>query len=196
MTPVDTGMNHTHGRHLFAAGMLAMLGLLTALVYILHSTPYTMILFLGAGQTLLIAAVALFLWVVASDIRTRLQSVVVKRFRKGEVIFRQGDPPDRLYSIGRGEVEVVREDPVQGEKILARLGPGEFFGEMGILGNAPRMATVRATTDLEVLSIHRLYFGPLFSYLPSLREGILAEYRRRAAQPEQEGEGRTRGPDA
>ena len=183
MTSVDTGMHRTYRKHLFAAGMLALLGLLTALVYTLHSTPYTMILFLGGGQTLLLAAVVVFLWVVVSDIRTRLQSVVEKRFKKGEVIFRQGDPPDRLYSIGRGEAEVVREDPVRGETVIARLGPGDFFGEMGILGNAPRMATVRAVTELEVLSIHRSYFGPLLSYLPSLREGILAEYRRRSAHP-------------
>jgi hypothetical protein len=194
VTSVDTGMNHAYGKHLFAAGMLAMAGLLTALIYILRSTPYTMILFLGAGQTLLIAAVAVFLWVVASDIRARLQSVVEKRFKKGEVIFRQGDPPDRLYSIGRGEVEIVREDLVRGEAILARLGPGEFFGEMGILANAPRMATVRAATDLEVLSIHRVYFGPLLSYLPSLREGILAEYRRRSEHAKREGKGTPDGP--
>ena len=178
---METGIPYAHEKHLCLAGFLALLGLLTALVYIVRSTPYTMVLFLGAGQTLLLAALAIFVWVLASDIRARLRSVVERRFKQGEIIFRQGDPPDCLYAIGRGEAEVVREDPVRGETILARLGPGEFFGEMGILGNAPRMATVRAATDLEVLSIHRIHFGPLLSYLPWLREGILAEYRRRSA---------------
>ena len=178
---MDTGIPYAHEKHLCLAGFLALLGLLTALVYIVRSTPYTMVLFLGAGQTLLLAALGIFLWVLASDIRARLRSVVERRFKQGEIIFRQGDPPDCLYAIGRGEAEVVREDPVRGETILARLGPGEFFGEMGIIGNAPRMATVRAATDLEVLSIHRIHFGPLLSYLPWLREGILAEYRRRSA---------------
>ncbi len=174
---------YTHGKHLSIAGALAILGLVTAVVYILDSTPYTMVLFLGAGQLLLLSALALFVWVVAADIRTRLQAVVERRFTKGEVVFRQGDPADRLYSIGWGEVEVVREDPSRGETILARLGPGDFFGEMGILGNAPRMATVRAATDLDVLSIHRDDFSQLCAYLPSLREGILAEYRRRSSVP-------------
>ena len=178
---MDTGIPYAHEKHLCLAGFLALLGLLTALVYIVRSTPYTMVLFLGAGQTLLLSALGIFLWVLASDIRARLRSVVERRFKQGEIIFRQGDPPDCLYAIGRGEAEVVREDPVRGETILARLGPGEFFGEMGIIGNAPRMATVRAATDLEVLSIHRIHFGPLLSYLPWLREGILAEYRRRSA---------------
>ncbi len=186
---MGTGAGHTLEKPLVTAGLLALLGLLTALVYILRSTPYTMILFLGVGQTLLLAAFGIFVWVLVSDIRTRLQSVAEWRFRKGEVVFRQGDPPDRLYSIGSGEVEIVREDPVRGETILARLGPGEFFGEMGILGNAPRNATVRAATDLEVLGIHRVYFGPLLSYLPLLREGILAEYRRRSAELRQSPKG-------
>ncbi len=185
---MDADLSYPHGKHLAAAGLLALLGLGTALVYTLRSTPYTMILFMGAGQSLLVAALVLFLWVLVADIRARLQRVVERRFRKGEVVFRQGDPADRLYAIGRGEAEVVREDPVRGETLLARLGPGEFFGEMGILGNAPRMATVRAATDLDVLSIHRSHFGQLYSYLPTLREGILTEYRRRSKEPRRAGE--------
>ncbi len=173
-----------HARRLTIAGLLALLGLGTAVLYTLHATPYTMILFMGGGQTLLLAALLVFLQVVVADLRVRLQSVVERRFRAGETVFRQGDPSDRLYAIGRGEAEVVREDPAGGETVLARLGPGEFFGEMGLLGNAPRMATVRAATDLDVLSIHRLYFGQLYSYLPSLRDGILAEYRRRSTRRE------------
>ncbi len=177
---MDANVSPAYTRQLSIAGALAILGLGTAVVYTLRSTPYTMILFLGAGQLLLVAALVLFAWVVVADIRARLSSVVERRFREGEIVFRQGDPADRLYAIGRGEAEVVREDPATGETVLARLGPGEFFGEMGILANAPRMATVRAATDLEVLSIHRAYFGQLYAYMPTVREGILAEYRRRA----------------
>lgn len=184
---------HAHEKRLVTAGLLALLGLLTAVVYIVRSTPYTMVVFMGGGQLLLLAALIVFLWAVAVDIRTRLQSVVEKRFLKGEIVFRQGDPSDRLYAIGRGEAEVVREDPVRGETVLARLGPGEFFGEMGILGDAPRMATVRAATDLTVLSVHRIHFGQLYAYLPSLREGILAEYRRRSAGPRDPRDGESGG---
>jgi hypothetical protein len=193
---MDASLSHPRAKQLSVAGLLAVLGLGTAVVYTLRSTPYTMVLFMGGGQLLLLAALVVFLWVVAADIRARLQSVVEKHFKKGEIVFRQGDPSDRLYAIGRGEAEVVRENPAEGDTILARLGPGEFFGEMGILGNAPRMATVRATTDLEVLSIHRVYFGQLYAYLPTLREGIMAEYRRRAAQPGRSGKGGSDGGSA
>ncbi len=176
---------HRQERQLYLAGSLALLGLLTALVYLGRSTPYTMIAFLGGGQLLLFAGAAIYVYVMAADIKSRLESVVEKHVKAGEIVFRQGDFPDRLYVIGKGEVEVIREDPLHGEVPLARLGPGEVFGEMGILGNTPRSATIRAAADLELLSIHRSYFSSLFSYLPSLREGILAVYQRRRAEQEE-----------
>ncbi len=175
----------TQEKQLSLAGSLALLGLLTALVYLGRSTPYTMLVFLGGGQALILAGAAIYIYVIASDIKARLESVVEKRVKAGDLVFRQGDFPDRLYVIGTGAVEVIREDPLHGEILLARLGAGEVFGEMGILGNAPRSATIRAATDLELLSIHRTYFNSLFSYIPSLREGILAAYQRRRAALEE-----------
>ncbi|UCF36736.1 MAG: cyclic nucleotide-binding domain-containing protein [Acidobacteriota bacterium] len=168
-----------HERFLYLAGLLTLSGLATAVVYTLRSTPYTMILFLGLGQTLIVAGIVIFVAVVVSDIRNRLQSVVEKRFPAGETIFEQGDFPDRLYLIGSGQADVIRRDGNGTEVLLAQLGPGEVFGEMGVLGNVPRTATVRASTELEVLSIHRTYFSPLISYLPTFRNQILSEYRRR-----------------
>ncbi len=170
-----------HIKYLILSGWLALLGLLTALLYILRSNPYTMVVFLVGGQGLILLAVASFGYAAWWEIRSRLQSVVEKKFKAGEIVFRQGDYADRLYVIGKGEVEVIRENPEEGDVLLARLGPEQFFGEMGILGNAPRSATIRAATDLEVLSIHRSYFASLFSYLPMLRERVVATYRARLA---------------
>ncbi len=163
-------------RYLVLAGVLALLGLSTALVYNLRFTPYTMVLFMGAGQALIGLAVVCFGYAAWSGIRARLRSIVELRFRAGDVVFRQGDAPDRLYFIGAGEVEVVRETPGQADAVLTRLGKDQFFGEIGILGNSPRTATVRAVTDVEALSIHRNYFTSLFSYLPMFRERVLAAY--------------------
>lgn len=170
-----------HPRCLFFAGTLALLGLLTAVVYILRFTPYTMVLFLMGGQGLILLGACCFGYAALSEIRSRLRSIVEKRYRAGDIIFRQGDAPDRLYVIGKGEVDVVRETPER-EVVLARLGKDQFFGEIGILSDTPRTATIRAVTDVEVLSIHRSYFTSLFSYLPSFREKILADYQARAAR--------------
>ena len=172
---------HPHDRYLWLSGLLTAFGLLTAVVFTLRSTPYLMVLFLGLGLTCVIAGVSIFVALLVSDLRSRLHSVVQRAFKAGDIVFRQGDFPDRLYLIGKGEADVMKEADGGSAVLLARLGPGEFFGELGIIGNSPRTATVRAHTDLETLSIHRDYFTSLLAYLPSWKERVFEDYRRRAA---------------
>lgn len=173
---------HPHDRFLILAGLLSLVGLGLGLIHVLWSTPYTMVAFLGVGQGAIVAGGVILLIVVSLDLRARLQSVVEKRFEPGEVVFHQGDFPDRLFLIGSGEAEVLRKTSDGEEITLARLGPGEFFGEMGILGDAPRSATVKAATSLATLAIHRSYLGPILSYLPSWKETVREEFLERTAQ--------------
>ena len=67
-----------------------------------------------------------------------------EHFEPGQDVFRQGELGDRIYIILSGEADVVREDN-GGSRRLARLGPGEFFGEMAILNRtfAPRRCAAR-----------------------------------------------------
>ena len=91
-------------------------------------------------------------------------------YEAGEVIFRQGDKGDRLYILVDGEVEVVVANPEGAEEtILAHLGPGECFGEMALVGDNLRMATVRSCTSVNVLTLDRDAFQSLFAHLPPLR---------------------------
>lgn len=91
-------------------------------------------------------------------------------FEAGETIFRQGDRGDRLYIVVDGDVEVVKAEPgEQGETVLARLGPGECFGEMALVSDNLRMATVRSCTSVNVLTLDRDAFQSLFAHLPPLR---------------------------
>ena len=93
-----------------------------------------------------------------------------EHFEPGEVIFRQGDRGDRLYIIVDGEVEIVKEELGKGEVTLRRLGPGDCFGEMALVIDTPRTATVRSRTSLNVLTMHREAFHALFVHLPPLRK--------------------------
>jgi peroxiredoxin 2/4 len=80
----------------------------------------------------------------------RAEKVSVKA---GDTILAEGDPADRFYVIARGEVGVTRRSP-EGEEIeLATLGPGQFFGEVGLLAETRRTATVRAIDDVELLAL-------------------------------------------
>ena len=102
-------------------------------------------------------------------------------FEPGDSVFHQGDLGDRLYMILSGEAEVVRRE--NGADItLARLGPGEYFGEAALLGRIPRTATVQALTPMDVLTLPRGDFQALLGSLPDLRESIEDVAARRAAQ--------------
>jgi hypothetical protein len=78
----------------------------------------------------------------------------------GDVIVRQGAPADKFFIIVDGEVEVSREDD-GGERALATLGRGQFFGEIAILRDTPRMATVRATKPTTLFAMERDIFRSL-----------------------------------
>jgi len=74
-------------------------------------------------------------------------------FAAGDTIIAEGDAADRFYVIAKGEVAVGRRSP-DGEEIkLASLGRGQFFGEVGILAEMRRTATVRAVGDVVVLAL-------------------------------------------
>jgi putative ABC transport system ATP-binding protein len=69
---------------------------------------------------------------------------VEKTIDAGATLFEQGDAPDLIYIIDEGSFEVVRTDPAGESRVLARLGTGDYVGEMGPLFGLPRSATVRA----------------------------------------------------
>ncbi|MEZ0292798.1 MAG: redoxin domain-containing protein, partial [Solirubrobacteraceae bacterium] len=74
-------------------------------------------------------------------------------FAPGDTIVAEGDVADRFYVIARGEVAISRRSPEGDEMKLARLGRGQFFGEVGILAETRRTATVRAIGDVELLGL-------------------------------------------
>jgi NADH:ubiquinone reductase (H+-translocating) len=89
-------------------------------------------------------------------------------FEAGQVIFREGDRGDWLYVVADGEVEVLREGG-RAETPLRRLGRGECFGEIALVSERPRSATVRAVTASNVLAVDREAFHALFASLPPLK---------------------------
>jgi NADH:ubiquinone reductase (H+-translocating) len=99
------------------------------------------------------------------------RAVGVRReyFEPGQVVFREGDRGDWLYVVTEGEVEVLRSDGMGSTTPLRRLGPGECFGEIALVSDRPRSATVRALCATNVVAVDREAFQTLFATLPPLR---------------------------
>jgi putative ABC transport system ATP-binding protein len=71
----------------------------------------------------------------------------------GEVLFNQGDPSDLVYVVEEGEMELVRVRADGSEELLARQGPGRYFGELGPMFGIRRSATARAITGSRVVGL-------------------------------------------
>jgi putative ABC transport system ATP-binding protein len=69
------------------------------------------------------------------------------RLKAGDVVFEQCSMGDLIYVVSEGEFDIVRELADGGEELVKVAGPGDYFGEMGVLFHMPRSATVRARTD-------------------------------------------------
>jgi CRP/FNR family cyclic AMP-dependent transcriptional regulator len=99
----------------------------------------------------------------------------IRRFRKAETIFHQGDPGDALFIVASGSVKVVLPSDEGAEPaIVAILGAGEFFGELAILDGAPHSATIVAIEPTETLVLHRDEFLRLIDSQVELRRALLA----------------------
>ncbi|MBE2200307.1 MAG: cyclic nucleotide-binding domain-containing protein [Anaerolinea sp.] len=81
-----------------------------------------------------------------------------EQYTAGSLIFQQGDPPEKFYIISSGVVEIFRQTEDGAEHVLNVLGPGDFFGEIGMLQWQQRLASVRARTDVHVMTMGQTTF--------------------------------------
>lgn len=104
----------------------------------------------------------------------RTERIVRAHYRPGDDIFVEGDPAVHFYVIEQGEVEAIKRDSAGQPRILARFGPGEFFGEIALLDGSVRIGSVRARTAVEVLVMGKEVFSQIFGTLTPFRN-LLAQ---------------------
>jgi len=77
--------------------------------------------------------------------------------RKGQVVIKEGDPGEEMFLVRDGALVVSKVVTAPVEQVIARMGPGDFFGEMSLFDRAPRSATIQADTtgDAELLVLDR-----------------------------------------
>jgi CRP/FNR family cyclic AMP-dependent transcriptional regulator len=114
---------------------------------------------------------------------SRLESFTFRKtFAPGELIVEEGRTGNGLYVVLSGEVEVIKGLEGGRPETLAKLGAGEPFGEMALLGEWPRMASVRATTDVECLGMDRWVFLAHLNREPGLAVKMLQILAQRLAE--------------
>jgi len=92
-------------------------------------------------------------------------------YKKDEYIFREGDVGHELYIIKNGGVDVLKSIG-DDEILLAKLGKNDFFGEMALLGNTKRSASIKANQDSELLIVNEKLFKAQFSKVPEWFAGM------------------------
>ena len=101
----------------------------------------------------LLRGIDLFAPLAPSVLESLAGALSEQRFTAGQVLVREGAESDLFYVIESGLVEVT-----QGERVLRREGPGEYFGEIGLLRDVPRTATITAVEDTVVRTLSREHF--------------------------------------
>jgi CRP-like cAMP-binding protein len=117
---------------------------------------------------------------------TPSKGVINFHYEKGEVIFNEGDIGDYFYIIVKGEVEIVKKSGNDFERV-AVLSAGEYFGEMAILRDQKRSATVRCLTPVDVLALRNKDFGAIMANLQELKTNFEKKAKERADEIEKIG---------
>jgi CRP/FNR family transcriptional regulator, cyclic AMP receptor protein len=113
--------------------------------------------------------IALFASLNRKESRALAQRTDEVDLPQGRVLVNEGDWPYEFFAIVEGTASVTR-----GEQFLAELGPGDFFGEMGLVGDTRRNATVTATSPIKVVVMTAQAFRQTARELPAVAEKIRA----------------------
>jgi CRP-like cAMP-binding protein len=126
-----------------------------------------------------LARIELFADLDSSDIARLAKVTVVREFKKGDVIVREGESGVAFYIIARGTVEVLKGLGTASEQVVGTLKEGTFFGEMALFDNHLRSASVRAATECECLVLTKWDFNAEMSQNSSIAIAMLGVLARR-----------------
>ena len=94
-------------------------------------------------------------------------------YNLGDVLIEEGQESDRVYVIEKGFVNVTKKDPMGNDVLIGTAGPGSILGEMGVFMGTERTATVRAVSDLKVISFGKEEFFEVISSIPEVSSYLL-----------------------
>lgn len=115
----------------------------------------------------------------SEETRALFESMVPVELSRGDVLFREGEPGDRLYVIAQGKIKLGRRSSDGRENLLSILGPGEMFGELSLFDPGPRTATASSVSDALVYELRHQALVQWISAHPNVATTLLGALARR-----------------
>lgn len=113
------------------------------------------------------------------QLKKLLGGFATRSFSEGEAMVTQGDRGEGIFIIISGEADAIREMNSGDNKVVNTFGPTDFFGELTLLNDGPRTATVMAKTDVECLALTRWDFIGLLKNDAEMAVSVLQELAKR-----------------
>ena len=121
---------------------------------------------------------------VSEDTQLHVRRAFERSYQAGQAIFDEGDRGDVLYVIQSGTVELMRSGP-EGPRLVARLAPGEFFGEMGVLLGRPRSVSAVAASASRLIELDAATFEEMCVAQPEIAIRVIQRLAARVIDLEQ-----------
>lgn len=138
-----------------------------------------------ADRVALLEQAPLFSVLHPGDLQVLAGKFHTVRYRKGEVIFREGEPAERLFLIDEGKVKLSLTSPAGQELLIAVLGRGQIFGELAVIDRGPRAMDARAMEESRVCSFDSDVFWTMLENRPALARRLLELMARRLRRADQ-----------
>lgn len=116
------------------------------------------------------------------EIMTLADSLAEERYNDGQVICNQGDSGDYFYIVKDGTAVCTQKDSNGRDKEVARLSSGNYFGEIALLTDKPRQATVKAEGTLKVLALDRATFTRVMGPMDEIMKRNMEQYNKYTAE--------------
>jgi CRP-like cAMP-binding protein len=126
------------------------------------------------GRARVLAHCRLFAELPDADVLRLATTATLRHYRRGQLLFYEGDAADSLLVVVDGSLKAVSASPQGEELLLAVIEPGETVGELTVADGGPRSATIAALTDVSVLRLPREAVLAVADHSPALTRALLA----------------------